>query len=74
MILTCCIEDAAAKQAAVHFFLDFNSEDIALRILANKVQHRFLAENRVRILLPVSIFDNVADPYIVREDRIEKID
>lgn len=74
MILTCGIEDAAAEQAAVHFLLDLDSEDISLHILAYKVQHRFLAIDRVGSLFPVSIFDNVADPYIVRKNRIEKID
>ena len=49
-------------------------EDISLHILAYKVQHRFLAINRVGSLFPVSIFDYVADPYIVREDSVQEID
>ena len=74
MILTCGIEDAAAEQAAVHFLLDLDSEDIALHILAYKVQNSFLAVDCVRGLLPVTVLHNVTYPYVVRQNCVQKID
>ena len=74
MVLPSRIIDASAEEMAVYLLLDLHAEDIAIRIFADKVQHRLLAVNRVWGLLPVTVLDNVTDPYIVRQDCVQEID
>ena len=73
MILTSSIIDAAAEKAAVHLLLDLHTNDIAIRIPADKVQHCFLAVDCVRGLLPVTVLHNVTYPNIVRENCVQEV-
>ena len=74
MVLPSRIIDASAEEMAVNLLLDLHAEDIAISIFADKVQHCLLAVNRVWGLLPVTVLDNVTDPYIVRQDCVQEID
>ena len=74
MVLPSRIIDASAEEMAVNLLLDLHAEDIAISIFADKVQHCLLAVNRVWGLLPVTVLDNVTDPYIVRQNCVQEID